>query len=266
MTARAYTPRMTQPVQEDRTALVTGGTSGIGLAIAQRLQADGLRVAVLDLDRPQGRDVAAAHDLHFIGADLSRRADCRRAVEETVAALGGVDVLVNNAGFQHIDPIAEFPEDTWDTMLHVMLTAPFLLSKYAWPHLRRSGHGRIINVASIHGHVASPFKSAYISAKHGLIGLTRTAALEAGEQGLTVNAICPGYVRTPLVEGQIADQARTRGITADEVEQKVMLEPAAIKRLLNPEDIAALASYVTSRAAWGMTGAVLDLDLGWTAR
>lgn len=251
---------------EDRVALVTGGTSGIGLAIAQRFMADGLRVAVLDLDRPASRELAIQQGFMFIGADLSKRADCRRAIDETVAALGGLDVLVNNAGFQHIDAVPDFPEDTWDTMIHVMLTAPFLLSKYAWTHLRRSGQGRIINVASIHGHVASPFKSAYISAKHGLLGFTRTAALEAGEQGITVNAICPGYVRTPLVENQIADQARTRGISVEEVEQKVMLEPAAIKRLLNPEDIAALASYVASPAAWGMTGAVLDLDLGWTAR
>ncbi|WP_034383738.1 3-hydroxybutyrate dehydrogenase [Deinococcus sp. YIM 77859] len=252
--------------QDSRVALVTGGSSGIGLAIAQRLQADGLRVAVLDLDRPQARTAAAQHGFTFVGADLARREDCRRAVAETVAALGGLDVLVNNAGFQHIDPIADFPEDTWDTMLHVMLTAPFLLTKYAWPYLRRSGQGRVVNIASIHGQVASPFKSAYISAKHGLIGLTRTAALEAGEQGFTVNAICPGYVRTPLVEGQIADQARTRGLSPEDVEQKVMLEPAAIKKLLLPEDVAALASYVVSPAAWGMTGAVLDLDLGWTAR
>ncbi|OLV17670.1 3-hydroxybutyrate dehydrogenase [Deinococcus marmoris] len=256
---------MTTP-QQQRTALVTGGTGGIGLAIARRFQADGLRVAVLDLDRPEGREIAAEHELTFIGADLSEREDCRRAVDETVAALGGLDVLVNNAGFQHIAPVADFPEDTWDAMLRVMLTAPFLLSRYAWPHLTRSGQGRIINISSIHGHVASPFKGAYVSAKHGLIGLTRTAALEAGDQGLTVNAICPGYVRTPLVTGQMADQARTRGITVEEVEQKVMLESAAIKQLLNPEDIAALASYVASPAAWGMTGAVLDLDLGWTAR
>ena len=252
--------------KESRVALVTGGTSGIGLAIAQRFQADGLKVAVLDLDRPHSRELAEGEGFTFIGADLSRRANCKRAIEEVVAALGGLDVLVNNAGFQHIDAVPDFPEDTWDTMIHVMLTAPFLLSKYAWPHLKRTGQGRIINVASIHGHVASPFKSAYISAKHGVIGFTRTAALEAGDQGITVNAICPGYVRTPLVEGQIADQARTRGITPEEVEQKVMLEPAAIKKLLNPEDIAALASYVASPAAWGMTGAVLDLDLGWTAR
>lgn len=253
-------------LKEQRTALVTGGTGGIGLAIARRLQADGLRVAVLDLDRPGGREIAAEHDLTFIGADLGKREDCRRAVDDMVAALGGLDVLVNNAGFQHIAPVADFPEDTWDAMLRVMLTAPFLLSRYAWPHLTRGGQGRIINISSIHGHVASPFKSAYVSAKHGLIGLTRTAALEAGDQGLTVNAICPGYVRTPLVTGQMTDQARTRGISIEEVEQKVMLESAAIKQLLNPEDIAALASYVASPAAWGMTGAVLDLDLGWTAR
>ncbi|CAM3611700.1 3-hydroxybutyrate dehydrogenase [Deinococcus frigens] len=251
---------------EQRAALVTGGTGGIGLAIARRLQGDGLRVAVLDLDRPVGREIATEHDLTFIGADLAKREDCRRAVDETVAVLGGLDVLVNNAGFQHIAPLADFPEDTWDTMLRVMLTAPFLLSKYAWPHLTRSGQGRIINISSIHGHVASPFKSGYVSAKHGLIGLTRASALEAGEQGLTVNAICPGYVRTPLVTGQMADQARTRGLSIEEVEQKVMLEGAAIKRLLDPGDIAALTSYVASPAAWGMTGAVLDLDLGWTAR
>lgn len=257
---------MTGTTPDDRTALVTGGTSGIGLAIAQRLHADGLRVAVLDLDRPSARQVAGDHGFAFIAADLSRRAECVDAVPQAVAALGGLDVLVNNAGFQHIAPIAEFPEDTWDAMLHVMLTAPFLLTKYAWPHLRRSGHGRVVNVASIHAQVASPFKAAYISAKHGVIGLTRTAALEAGEQGFTVNAICPAYVRTPLVENQIADQVRTRGITPAEVEQRVMLESAAIKTLLNPEDVAALTSYVVSRAAWGMTGAVLDIDLGWTAR
>ncbi|GHG10772.1 3-hydroxybutyrate dehydrogenase [Deinococcus piscis] len=253
-------------IPEQRVALVTGAASGIGLAIARRLQQDGLRVAALDLERPGARAAVEDAGLTFIPADLSKREDCLAAVEQTVATLGSLDVLVNNAGFQHIDAIRDFPEDTWDTMLRVMLTAPFLLSKYAWDHLTRSGQGRIINVASIHGHVASPFKSAYISAKHGLIGLTRTAALEAGEQRLTVNAICPGYVRTPLVEHQMADQARTRGISTEEVEQKVMLEPAAIKRLLEPEDIAALASYVASPAAWGMTGAVLDLDLGWTAR
>ncbi|MBB6098862.1 3-hydroxybutyrate dehydrogenase [Deinobacterium chartae] len=249
-----------------RAALVTGGTSGIGRAIAQRLAQDGLKVAVLDLDRETARQTAAEDGLIFVPADLSRREDCRAAVDATVHALGGLDVLVNNAGFQHISPIKDFPEDTWDRMLHVMLTAPFLLSRYGWEYLARSGAGRIVNVASVHGQVASPFKSAYISAKHGLIGLTRTAALEGAEAGITVNAVCPAYVRTPLVDNQIADQARTRGISPEEVEARVLLEQAAIKRLLEPEDVAALVSYVVSPAAWGMTGSVIDLDLGWTAR
>ena len=253
-------------MSEQRVALITGGTSGIGRAIAQRFKQDGFRVAVLDLDRAEARNTAEQDGFAFFGADLSRREDCRRAIDEVVGSFGALDVLVNNAGFQHIDPIADFPEDTWERMIAVMLTAPFLLSKYAWPYLTRSGQGRIINIASIHGQVASPFKSAYISAKHGVIGFTRTAALEGGESGLTVNAICPGYVRTPLVENQIADQARTRGLSEDEVVTKVMLEPAAIKQLLDPQDVAALASYVASPAAWGMTGAVLTLDLGWTAR
>ena len=251
---------------EVRTALVTGGTSGIGLACARRLQADGLRVAVLDLDRPDAREIAARHGLGFVAADLSRRADTVASVGAAVEFLGGLDVLVNNAGFQHISPVVSFPEDTWDAMLHVMLTAPFLLIKHAWPFLTRGGHGRVVNIASIHAQVASPYKAAYVSAKHGLIGLTRTAALEGAEHGLTVNALCPAYVRTPLVERQIADQARTRGISESEVEGSVMLESAAIKRLLEADDVAALLSYVVSPAAWGMTGSVLDLDLGWTAR
>lgn len=252
--------------RDERVALVTGGTSGIGLAVAQRLKADGLRVAVADLPREAARQVAEEHGLIFVGADLARREDCQRAVAEVLDTCGGLDVLVNNAGFQHIAPIAEFPEDTWERMIAVMLTAPFLLSRYAWGALGESGRGRIVNVASIHGQVASPFKSAYVSAKHGLIGFTRTAALEGAAQGITANAICPAYVRTPLVEAQVADQARTRGIPEAEVEGKVMLENAAIKKLLEPSDVAALVSYVVSDAAWGMTGAVLDLDLGWTAR
>ncbi|MGY2895049.1 3-hydroxybutyrate dehydrogenase [Deinococcus sp. UYEF24] len=264
-----YSPENSRPetrASEPRTALVTGGASGIGLACARRLQADGLRVAVLDLDRPEARDVARQHGLGFVGADLSRRTDTVEAVGAAVELLGGLDVLVNNAGFQHIEPIVSFPEDTWDTMLHVMLTAPFLLIKHAWPFLVQGGQGRVVNIASIHAQVASPYKAAYVSAKHGLIGLTRTAALEGAEHGLTVNAVCPAYVRTALVERQIADQARTRGVSESEVMSAVMLESAAIKRLLEADDVAALLSYVVSPAAWGMTGSVLNLDLGWTAR
>jgi 3-hydroxybutyrate dehydrogenase len=251
---------------EARVAIVTGGASGIGRAVAERLAADGCRVAVVDLNSAQAGVVAGAIGGVAIQADLSRRADCRRAVDETVAHFGRVDILVNNAGFQHIAPIAEFPEDAWDKLLAVMLTAPFLLTKYVWPGLAERGWGRIVNVSSIHGKVASPFKAGYVSAKHGLIGLTRTAALEGGSAGITVNAICPAYVRTPLVENQIAEQAQRLGIGPDAVVSDVMLESAAIKRLIEPDEIAALVAYLCSNVAGAVTGAAWDIDMGWTAR
>lgn len=253
-------------MHDQRVALITGGASGIGRATAKRLAADGFRIAVVDLNGEQASQVAQELDGLAVQADLSRRADCRRAVDETLARFGRVDVLANIAGFQHIDPIQDFPEDVWETMIAVMLTAPFLLTKYVWPHMMQQEWGRVINMSSIHGKVASPFKAAYISAKHGVIGLTRTAALEGGPYGITVNAICPAYVRTPLVENQIADQARTRGISPEEVVQSVMLEPAAVKRLIEPEEVAALIAYLCTEEAGVITGAALDIDLGWTAR
>jgi len=177
-----------------------------------------------------------------------------------------VDILVNNAGFQHVSPLDEFPEDRWDEMIGVMLTAPFLLTRYAWPHMRERGWGRVVNMASIHGLVASPNKIGYISAKHGLLGLTRTAALEGGEHGITVNAICPAYVRTPLVENQIAAQAETHQIDESEVVEKIMLDSAAVKRLIEPEEIAGLVVYLCSDMAASVTGAEWKIDGGWTAR
>jgi len=249
-----------------RVAIVTGGASGIGRAVAERLAADGCRVAVVDLNGPQADSVAAAIGGLSIQADLSQREECRRVVDETVARWGRADILVNNAGFQHVSPIADFPEDVWEKLLAVLLTAPFLLTKYVWPHMAALGWGRVVNLSSIHGKVASPFKAGYVSAKHGLIGLTRTAALEGGGQGITVNAICPAYVRTPLVESQIADQARNRGISADDVLFQVMLQPAAIKRLIEPDEVAGLVAYLCSDAAAAVTGAAWDIDLGWTAR
>ena len=251
---------------ESRVAIVTGGASGIGRAVAERLAGDGCRVAVVDLNAEQAGAVADAISGLAIQADLAQRADCRRAVDETVAHFGRADILVNNAGFQHIAPIADFPEDVWEKLLAVMLTAPFLLTKYVWPQMAGRGWGRVVNISSIHGKVASPFKAGYISAKHGLIGLTRTAALEGGSVGITVNALCPAYVRTPLVENQIGDQARSRGISAADVVSQVMLEPAAIKRLIEPEEIASLVAYLCSDAAGAVTGAAWDIDLGWTAR
>lgn len=249
-----------------RIAIVTGAASGIGQAIAETLAHDGDQVVVADRNDAQGQAVAAAIGGHFVVADLSLRADCRRVVDATLAHFGGVDILVNNAGFQHIDAIEMFPEDTWDAMLAVMLTAPFLLTKYTWPTMKDRGWGRIVNIASIHGLVASPFKSAYVTAKHGLIGLTRTAALEGGEHGITVNALCPAYVQTPLVESQIADQAHMRGLLPQEVIEQVMLAPAAIKRLITPKEVAALVVYLCSEAAGAVTGADWTIDLGWTAR
>ena len=250
----------------ERIAIVTGGASGIGKAIAEALADSGDRVVVADLNEAAGKEFADTIGGHFVEADLSQREDCKRLVDETLAHYGGVHILINNAGFQHIDPIEVFPEDTWDKMLAVMLTAPFLLTKYVWGAMKSHGWGRIVNISSIHGRVASPFKSAYITAKHGLIGFTRTAALEGGEHGITVNAICPAYVRTPLVESQIADQARTRGISIEDVVEQVMLEPAAVKRLITPEEVAALVVYLCSDVAGAITGADWAIDLGWTAR
>jgi 3-hydroxybutyrate dehydrogenase len=249
-----------------RVALVTGGASGIGRAIAAALAAEGHRVMIVDRDAVRGETAAIEVGARFAAADLSTRAGCRSAVAATVEALGPVEILVNNAGFQHIDPIEDFPEDVWERLLALMLTAPFLLTKYCWPEMRVAGWGRIVNISSIHGLVASPYKSAYISAKHGLIGLTKTAALEGGAHGITVNALCPAYTLTPLVEGQIADQARTLGIPEQDVIEKVMLEPAAIKRPLDPTEVADLAAYLCSERAGGITGAAWTIDLGWTAR
>ena len=251
---------------ERRVALVTGGSSGIGRACAEALAKDGVRVAVVDINPEGGREVAADLDGLFVSANLSARADCKKAVEETVAHYGRLDILVNNAGFQHLDPLPDFPEDTWDDMMALMLTAPFLLTKYAWPYLIESGEGRIINIGSAHSLTASPYKVGYVTAKHGLLGLMRVAALEGGEFGLTCNTVCPAYVRTPLVEKQIADQARTRGIRPEEVEKRVLLEHTAIKRLLEPEDVGRYVAFLASGAAWGITGSVQTMDLGWTAK
>ncbi len=250
----------------ERAGLVTGGASGIGAGIAKALADDGVKVMITDINEELGRKMAGEIGGAFTPADLSKREDCKAVVEATVKEFGRLDILINNAGFQHIDSIADFPEDQWDRLIAVMLTAPFLLTKYSWNHLISSGQGRVINLCSLHGVVASPFKVGYISAKHGQIGLTRVAALEGGEHGITVNAVCPAYVKTPLVENQIQDQARTRGISPEEVVEKVMLEPAAIKRMLEPEDVAAYVVFLCSKAAWGITGSAQLIDLGWTAK
>jgi 3-hydroxybutyrate dehydrogenase len=249
-----------------KVALVTGGASGIGLACAERLAADGMKVVIADLNEKAGAEHARRLAGDFIASDLSQRKGCKHLVDETLRKHGTLHVLVNNAGYQHVSPIEEFPEDQWERMIALMLTAPFLLTRYCWPAMKQQKWGRVVNIASIHALVASPFKVAYIAAKHGLVGLTRTAALEGGEFGITVNAICPAYVRTPLVDNQIADQARANRMSAEDVIAKIMLAPAAVKRLIEPAEVAGFVSYLCSDAAGTITGSALTMDLGWTAR
>ncbi len=255
----------TQSDLKGKVAIVTGAASGLGKAIAERLAADGAQVVVADIS-DKGAGVAQAIGGLFVRGDSAKRADCKALVDATLARYGTVHVLVNNAGFQHVAPIEDFPEDMWEKMQAVMLTAPFLLTRYCWPAMKAQQWGRVVNISSIHGLIASPHKVGYISAKHGLIGLTKTAALEGGPFGITANAICPAYVRTPLVDNQIADQAKTRGIPEAEVIEKVMLEPAAVKRLIEPGEVADFVAYLCSPAAGVITGAALTMDLGWTAR
>ena len=248
-----------------KVALITGGGSGIGKEIAKLYTESGATVIINDI-RDVGQEAADEFGGHFLRADLSDMKATRQLTEEALAIEGRVDILVNNAGYQNIHPVDEFPDETWAEMVHVMLVAPFQLIKYLVPAMKAQGWGRIINMASIHGLVASPYKSAYNSAKHGLVGLTKTVALEVGEFGITVNAICPGYVSTRLVEVQIEDQAKTRGISVDDVIEKVMLEPAAIKRLIDPEEVASLALFLSSDAARSITGSAYSIDAGWVAR
>ncbi|MGN8158997.1 3-hydroxybutyrate dehydrogenase [Salinisphaera sp. RV14] len=248
-----------------RAALVTGGASGIGFAVAEALRARGDEVLVVDLPAADHRPVDAL-GAYFFAADLTDGLACRDAVAEAVRRFGRLDILVNNAGIQHVADIESFPEARWRMMMDLMLTAPFVLTQAAWPHMRAVGWGRIVNIASIHAKVASPGKAAYVSAKHGLIGLTRTAALEGGAHGITVNALCPAYVRSRLVQDQVADQARLHDMNEDDVIREIMLAGAAIKRLIEPSEVAATVAYLASDAAAAVTGAAWDMDLGWTAR
>ena len=244
----------------ERAALVTGAAGGIGGAIAARLEAGGYGVLAVDLEPDDdGPGVPFA-------ADLATRDGNRDAVASALERFGRLDLLVPNAGFQHVAPVAEFDEDRWDALLALLLTSPFLLARYGWQALAASGDGRFLAVASAHGLVASPFKAGYVAAKHGVLGLVKTIALEGAEQGITATAICPGFVRTPLVEGQLADQARAHGLSEDEVLEQVILAPHALKRLIEPEEIAHAALFLLGPAGSAFTGAPFVMDAGWTAR
>jgi len=243
-----------------RRVLVTGGASGIGAACAAAFAAAGAAVTVADLDAQGARKVAEPLGGTAVGVDLADPA------LDAAALAGGMDVIVNNAGIQHVAPVEDFPEEKFHLIIALMLEAPFRLVRAALPHMYAEGWGRIVNISSVHGLRASPFKSAYVAAKHGLEGLSKTIALEGGPRGVTSNTICPAYVRTPLVEKQIADQARVHGIPESEVIEKIMLTEPAVKRLVEPAEVANLAVLLCSQTMSFANGGSYPLDGGWTAR
>jgi 3-hydroxybutyrate dehydrogenase len=255
-----------------KVSLVTGSTSGIGLGIARALAAAGSEVVLNGFGKPE--EVADAHAkiaaefevrVSYSPADMSKPDAIRGMIEDTLSSSGRLDVLVNNAGIQHVAPIQDFPIEKWDAILGINLSSAFHTTRLALPSMLRNKWGRIINIASAHGLVASPFKSAYVAAKHGIVGLTKVIALETAEQGITCNAICPGYVYTPLVEAQIDGQAKSHGIPREQVIRDVLLAQQPNKRFATVEELGALAVFLASDAAASITGVALPVDGGWTA-
>ncbi len=254
-----------------RVAIVTGAGSGLGQAIAAALAREGVSVVVNDIVAESGTAVAeeisrSGGEAVFQYGDVSRASDVAELIEATIARYARLDILVNNAGVQYIAPLPEFPEEKWNHLIGVMLTGPFLTTKYAFPHMQAQKRGRIINISSTQGLVSAEFKAAYVSAKHGLLGLTKVTALEGAPYNITAVAVCPCFARTPLAEKQIAGQAKFHGMTEQEVIEKIMTAPAALKRLLEPEEVAALVVYLAQDVAQCITGSAVPIDCGWTAR
>ena len=255
-----------------KTALVTGSTSGIGQGIAETLAGGGANIILNGFGRADEiealrRKIAGDHGVtvRYDGADMSKPEAIEAMIKKAIAEFGAVDVLVNNAGIQHVAPIEEFPVDKWNAIIAINLVAAFHTIRHALPAMKQRKWGRVINIASAHALVASPFKSAYVAAKHGLAGLTKTVALEVAEMGITVNAICPGYVLTPLVEKQIPDTARARGITEQQVVKDVILAAQPTRQFVTVSQVAALSAFLAGDEAASITGAMLSVDGGWTA-
>jgi 3-hydroxybutyrate dehydrogenase len=257
---------------KDQVAIVTGSTSGIGMALAGALSERGVKLVLNGLGDPakieQERAAMEARTggaVRYHGADMTKPAEIADMVAFAQREFGRLDILINNAGVQHVAPVDQFPDDKWDLIIAINLTSAFHSTKAAIPIMKAQGRGRIVNIASAHGLVASPFKSAYVASKHGIVGFTKTVALEVAEAGVTCNAICPGYVETPLVQGQIADQAKARGMTPEQVVKDVILAAQPTKKFVTFDQLAGMVLYLVSDAGASANGAALSVDGGWTA-
>lgn len=255
-----------------KTAIVTGSTSGIGQGMALALAKAGCNVmlnglgdaAQIEAERAKMEKDTGSKIL-FNGADMTKPDQIEAMIKETKSKFGSVDIIVNNAGVQHVAPIDEFPPEKWDQIIAINLTSAFHMTRFALPYMKEAGWGRVVNLASAHALVASPYKSAYVAAKHGIAGMTKTVALEVAQQNITCNAICPGYVKTPLVDKQIGDQAKARGISEEDVVKTVILGAQPTKKFTTVEDVGALCVFLCTEAAQNITGAIIPIDGGWTA-
>ena len=255
-----------------KTAVITGSTSGIGQGIARSLAEQGANVVLngfgdadqIEKDRSEMAKECGT-DVVYHGADMTKPDEIADLISFSVKTFGSIDILVNNAGIQYVAPVDEFPVEKWDAIIAINMSSAFHTVQHALPHMKKQGWGRIVNIASAHALVASPYKSAYVTAKHGVAGLTKTVALETAEEGITCNSICPGYVWTPLVENQIADTAEARGITVEEVKKDVLLAAQSTKQFVTVEQIGGVVNFLCSDAAANVTGAVMPVDGGWTA-